>query len=168
MQNEIRKSWNNALASPVREIKGNLDKTAHFIAKETHCPHNSVTELDMAKLTSCLFQCFITRLLLITALRYLVRNLLISNNLDEIWFWKKTPFRLLFHRGVHLITSRRWGGPFLRSFFKILALTWCYGPTPHQMYFLNKESHGCLRLSNHRLKTCVLYVYAFLNLRHKV
>ena len=70
MQNDIRKSWNNTLASPVREIKSNLGRIAHFIVKETHRLHNSVTELDMAKLTSCFIQGFITRPLLITALRY--------------------------------------------------------------------------------------------------
>ena len=38
----------------MREIKSNLGKIVHFIVKETHRLHNSVTELDMAKLlTSC-------------------------------------------------------------------------------------------------------------------
>ena len=71
MQNHIRKSSNNTLASPVCEIKSNLDKTVHFMGKETHRLHNAVTELDIAKLTSCFFQCFITRPLVITMLRYL-------------------------------------------------------------------------------------------------
>ena len=47
MQNNIGKPWNNTLASPVREIKSNFGKNAHFIAKETHRLHNSVTELDI-------------------------------------------------------------------------------------------------------------------------
>ena len=40
MQNDIRKSSNNTLASPVCEIKSNLGKTVHFIVKETHRLHN--------------------------------------------------------------------------------------------------------------------------------
>ena len=71
MQSNIRKSLNNTLASPVRELNNNLGKIAHIILKETHRPHNSVTKLDMANVTSCFFQCFITRPLLITGLRYL-------------------------------------------------------------------------------------------------
>ena len=71
MQNNIRKSRNKTHTSPVREIKSNLGKIAHFIVKETHRIHNSVTKLDMAKLTSCFIQGFITRPLLITTLRYL-------------------------------------------------------------------------------------------------
>ena len=34
MQNNIRKSWNNTLASPVPEIKSNLNKIGHFIVKK--------------------------------------------------------------------------------------------------------------------------------------
>ena len=111
MQNDIRKSRNNTLISPIREIKSDLGKIVPFIVKETHRLHNSVTELDMAKLALCFFQCFNSRPPLITALRYLAllnflngslthtkRNLLISNNLDQIWFWK--TFLLLFHMGV--------------------------------------------------------------------
>ena len=71
MQNNIRKSWNNTPGSPVREIKRNFGKIAHFVVKETHRLHNSVTELDMTKLASCFFQCFITQPLLITVLKYL-------------------------------------------------------------------------------------------------
>ena len=44
MQNNIRKSWNNTLAPPVREIQSNLGKNADFIDKETHRFHNSVSE----------------------------------------------------------------------------------------------------------------------------
>ena len=51
MQINIRKSWNNTLASPVCKINGNLGKIVHFIVKETHRLHNAVTELDIAKLT---------------------------------------------------------------------------------------------------------------------
>ena len=69
MQNNI-KNKNNTLASPVHEIKSDLGKIAHFIVKETHRLLNSVTFGDMAKLASCFVQCFITRPLLITALRY--------------------------------------------------------------------------------------------------
>ena len=83
MQHNIRKSLNNTLASPVREIESNLGKIAHFIVKETHRLHNSVTELDMAKLTSCLFQCFITRPLQITALRYLALFNFLNGSLDK-------------------------------------------------------------------------------------
>ena len=36
MQNDIRKSWNNTLDSPVCEIKSNLGKIGHFIVKQTH------------------------------------------------------------------------------------------------------------------------------------
>ena len=71
MQNDIRKSSNNTLASPVCEIESYLGNTVHFIVKETHRLHNAVTELDIATLTSCFFQCFITRPLVITMLRYL-------------------------------------------------------------------------------------------------
>ena len=105
MQNHLRKSSNNTLASLVCEIKSNLDKTVHFIVEETHRLHNAVTELDIAKLTSCFFKFFITRPLVITMLRYLAffltswmdllihtkHNLLMSNNLDQIWFWKNIP-----------------------------------------------------------------------------
>ena len=65
MQNDIRKSWNKTFASPVLEIKSNLDKIAHFIVEETHRLHNLVTELVIAKFISSCFQCFITRSLLI-------------------------------------------------------------------------------------------------------
>ena len=58
MQNNIRKSWTNTLASPVCEIKSNLGEIAHFIVKETHRPHNSVTELVISKLTSSLISMF--------------------------------------------------------------------------------------------------------------
>ena len=58
MQNHIRKSSNNTLASLVFEIKRNLDKTVRFIVKETHRLHNAVTELDIPKLTSCFFLSF--------------------------------------------------------------------------------------------------------------
>ena len=51
MQNNKKKSWKNTFASPVREIKSILGKIAHFIVKEIHRLHNSVTELDKAKLT---------------------------------------------------------------------------------------------------------------------
>ena len=71
MLSDILKSSNSTLASPVSEIKSNLGKTVHFIVKETHRLHNAMTELDIAKLTSCFFQCFITRPLVITMLRYL-------------------------------------------------------------------------------------------------
>ena len=113
MQNHICKSSNSTLASLVCEIKSNLDKTVHFIVKETHRLHNAVAELDIAKLTSCFFQCFITRPLVITMLRYLAlltspmdrlihtkHNLLMSNNLDQIWFWKKHSD--YFFTGVYL------------------------------------------------------------------
>ena len=82
MQNNIKKSWNNTLASPVRETKSNLGKIAHFVVKEIHRLHNSVTEPDTAKLTSSLFQCFITRPLLITALRYLALFNLLDGSFD--------------------------------------------------------------------------------------
>ena len=91
IQNDIRKSWNNTLASPVREIKSNLGKIAHFIVKEIHRLHNSVTELDTAKLTSCLFQCLALFNFLNGSLMHTKHNLSISNNLDEIWFWKNIP-----------------------------------------------------------------------------
>ena len=104
MQNHLRKSSNNTLASLVCEINSNLDKTVHFIVKETHRLHNAVTELDIPKLTSCFFQCFITRPLVITMFRYLAiltspmdllihtkHNLLMSNNIDQILFWKNIP-----------------------------------------------------------------------------
>ena len=71
MQNDIRKSSSDTLASPVCGIKSNLGKTVHFIVKATHRLHNAVTELDIAKLTSYFFQCFITRPLVITMLKYL-------------------------------------------------------------------------------------------------
>ena len=71
MQNDIRKSRNNTLASPICEIKGYLDKIVHFMVKENHRHHNSVAELDIAKFTSRFFQYFITSPLMITALRYL-------------------------------------------------------------------------------------------------
>ena len=113
MQNHICKSSNSTLASLVCEIKSNLDKTVHFIVKETHRLHNAVTELDIAKLTSCFFQCFISRPLVITMLRYLAlltspmdllihtkHNLLMSNNLDQIWFWKNIP--ITFSQGCTL------------------------------------------------------------------
>ena len=82
MQNNIRKLWNNTLVSPVHEIKSNLGKIAHFIVKEIHRLHNSVTELDKAKLTSRPFQCFITRPLLITALRYLALFNFLNGSFD--------------------------------------------------------------------------------------
>ena len=102
MQNHLRKSSNNTLDSLLCKIKRYLDKTVHLIVKETHRLHNAVTELDIAKLTPCFFQCFITRPLVITMLRYLAflsssiflhtkHNLLMSNNLDQIWFWKNFP-----------------------------------------------------------------------------
>ena len=53
--NHIHKSSNNTLVSPFCEIKSNLDKIVHFIVKETQHLHNAVTELDIAKLTSCFF-----------------------------------------------------------------------------------------------------------------
>ena len=48
MQNDIRKSQNNTLASPICDIKGYLDKIVHFMVKENHRLHNSVAELDIA------------------------------------------------------------------------------------------------------------------------
>ena len=45
MQNHLRKSSNNTLDSLVCEIKSNLDKTVHFIVKETHRLHHA--ELDI-------------------------------------------------------------------------------------------------------------------------
>ena len=71
MQNDIRKSRNNTIASPICDIKGYLDEIVHFMVKENHRLHNSVVELDIAKLTSRFFQYFITSPLMITALRYL-------------------------------------------------------------------------------------------------
>ena len=71
MQNHLRKSSNNTLDTLVCKIKSYLDKTVHFVVKETHRLHNAVTELDIAKLTPCFFQCFITRPQVITMLRYL-------------------------------------------------------------------------------------------------
>ena len=71
-------------------IKKNFAKVAHFVVKETHRLHNSVTELDMANLTSCFFQCFVTRPLLITALRYLAFS--ITSSLDLL---KHTKHSLL-------------------------------------------------------------------------
>ena len=55
MQNHLRKSSNNTLASLVCEINNNLDKTVHFIVKETHRLHNAVNELDIAKLAYAFF-----------------------------------------------------------------------------------------------------------------
>ena len=52
MQNDMRKSRNSTLALPLCENKGYLDKIVHFMGKENHRLHNSVAELDMAKLTS--------------------------------------------------------------------------------------------------------------------
>ena len=82
----------------VRKIKSNLGEIAHSTVKETHRLHNSVTEFDMAKL-SYFYRFFITRALLIDIWHFLTssmdllihtkRNLLISNNLDQIWLWKK-------------------------------------------------------------------------------
>ena len=43
MQNNFRKSLKNTLASPICEIKSNLGTIAHFIVKETHRLHNSIT-----------------------------------------------------------------------------------------------------------------------------
>ena len=71
MQNDIRKSRNNTLASPICDVKGHLDKIVHLMVKENHRLHNSVAELDIAKLTSRFFQYLITSPLMITALRYL-------------------------------------------------------------------------------------------------
>ena len=71
MQNDIRKSRNNALTSPICDIKSYLDKIVHFMVREKHRLHNSVAELDIAKLTSRFFQYLITSLLMMTALRYL-------------------------------------------------------------------------------------------------
>ena len=114
MQNDIRKSWNNTPGSPVREIESNLGNIAHFIVKETHRLHNSVTEPDMTKLTSCFFQCFITRPLLprldtwhfltssMDLLIHTKRNLLIYNNFDQIWFWKNIP--ITFSQGCTILT----------------------------------------------------------------
>ena len=82
MQNHLRKSSNNTIASLVCEIKSNLDKTVHFIVKETHRLHNAVTELDIAKLTSCFFQCFIFRSLVITMLRYLALFNFLNGSFD--------------------------------------------------------------------------------------
>ena len=82
MQNDIRKSSNNALASPVCEIKSNSGKTVHFIVKETHWLHNAVTELDIAKLTSSFFQCFTTRPLVRTMLRYLALFNFLNGSFD--------------------------------------------------------------------------------------
>ena len=82
MQNIIRKSWNNKLPSPVYVIKSKLGKIAHFIVKETHRLHHSVTEFDITKLTSCFLQCFMTQPLLITALRYLALLNFLSGSFD--------------------------------------------------------------------------------------
>ena len=82
MQNHIRKSSNNTFASLVCEIKNNLDKTVRFIVKETHRLHNAVTELDIAKLTWCFFQCFITRPLVITMPRYLALFNFLNGSFD--------------------------------------------------------------------------------------
>ena len=116
MQNHIRKSSSNTLASLVCEIKSNLDKTVHFIVKETHRLHNVVTELHIAKLTSYFSQCFITRPLVITMLRYLAlltssmdllihtkHNLLMYNNLDQIWFWKNKNIPITFSQGCTML-----------------------------------------------------------------
>ena len=135
MQNHIRKSSNNTLASLVCEIKSNLDKTVHFIVKETHRLHNAVTELDIAKLTSCFFKCFITRPLVITMLRYLTlltssvdllihtkHNLLMSNNVDHIWFSNNIP--ITFSQGCISISCE---STLQGSFACILFISWtCY------------------------------------------
>ena len=71
MQNDIRKSRNNAPASPICDIKSYLDKIVHFMVRENHRLLNSVAELDIAKLTSRFFQYLITSPLMITALSYL-------------------------------------------------------------------------------------------------
>ena len=81
-----------------------------------------MAERDITKLALCFFQCFVTRTLLITALRYLAlfnvfngsliyikHILLISNNLDQIWFWKKIPITFsqgctLYSIGNHVLT----------------------------------------------------------------
>ena len=52
-------------------FKGYLDKIVHFMVKEKHRLHNSVAELEIAKLTPRFFQYLITSPLMITALRYL-------------------------------------------------------------------------------------------------
>ena len=82
MQNHLRKLSNNTLASVVCEIKSNLDKTVHFIVNETHHLHNAMTELDIAKLTSCFFQCFITRPMVITMLSYLALFNFLNGSFD--------------------------------------------------------------------------------------
>ena len=69
MQNDIKKSRNNTLTSPICEIKGYLDDIVNFMVKVNHRLHNSVAELDIANLTSRFFQYFITSPLMITALR---------------------------------------------------------------------------------------------------
>ena len=48
----------NTIASPVCVIKIYLGKIAYFIVKETHHVHNSVTELDIAKLKPFFFSMF--------------------------------------------------------------------------------------------------------------
>ena len=58
MQNDIRKSRNNTLASHICEIKGYLNKIVHFMVEENHRLHNSVAEFDIAKLTSRFFSIF--------------------------------------------------------------------------------------------------------------
>ena len=58
MQKYIRKSWNNTLCSPVCKIKDNLDKIVHFLVKENHHLHNSVTELDITKIDIALSSMF--------------------------------------------------------------------------------------------------------------
>ena len=82
MQNDIRKSSNNTLASSVCEIKSNLGKTVHFIVKETHRLHNAVAELDIAKLISRFSQCFIYLPLVIIMLRYLALFNFLNGSFD--------------------------------------------------------------------------------------
>ena len=111
MENNIRSSLNNTFASPVCEIKRNLGEIAHFIVKETHRLHSSVTERVIAKLQSSLFQCFITRPLLINTFRYLALYNFLNGSFNKyqtrfLIFNIPTKFdsektsRMLFHRGV--------------------------------------------------------------------
>ena len=50
---DIRYSWHNTFASLVHWMKYNLDRVVYFLVKRNHRFRNSVTELNIAKLTSC-------------------------------------------------------------------------------------------------------------------
>ena len=123
MQNHLRTSSNNTLASLDCEIKCNLENW---------------------------HQCFITRPLVITMLRYLAlltssmdllihtkHNLLMVNNIDQIWFWKTIP--ITFSQGCSLFKCHQ------QAYTYTIQLT---NTASNNIYIRNLDTVFCLKLTS--------------------